>query len=139
MSSPLRPLRPNYATIRGCGICRGFGVFGCETPLREAMAGLSQKLREAFERSGLTKRYIAQRIGVHESTVSLWLSGKRTPLVEHLKELAEVLRVDMADLWDGVEAIPAAPPVRALVDIANELTPVQQQALLALARSMLPH
>lgn len=100
------------------------------------MTDLARKLRDARDRAGVTNRYLAARIGVTEGALSLWFSGKRTPIVDNLKQLAELLGVEMAELWTGPEAVPTAPPVRALVDIANSLTPSQQEALLALAKTM---
>lgn len=107
-----------------------------ETGRLQSMSDLPRKLRDARDRAGVTNRYLAAKIGVNESTLSLWFSGKRTPLVDNLKQLAEELGVEMAELWNGPEALPTAPPVRALVDIANALSPAQQEALLALARTM---
>jgi len=100
------------------------------------MSDLPRKLREARDRAGVTNRYLAGKLGVNESALSLWFSGKRTPLVDNLKQLADLLGVEMADLWNGPEALPTAPPVRALVDIANGLDATQQELLLALAKSM---
>jgi transcriptional regulator with XRE-family HTH domain len=102
------------------------------------MTKLADKLNEAITGSGMTARAVAERIGVHESTVSLWMSGGRTPRVKHLEKLAQVLGMELAELWAGPEAVPATAEQAAMVDEMAHLTVEQQQILLATARAMRP-
>lgn len=100
------------------------------------MTLLSEKIAAAIQGSGKTAREVAERIGVHESTVSLWMSGGRTPRVKALEKLARELGMEVGEFWQGPEAVPATPEQAAMVDEMGQMTPTQQQALLALARSM---
>jgi transcriptional regulator with XRE-family HTH domain len=100
------------------------------------MTTLSEKITAAVVGAGLTGRDLADRIGVHESTVSLWMSGGRTPRVKHLEKLAKALGKEVADFWTGPEAMPTTPEQAAMVDEMGQLTLTQQQALLAMARAM---
>jgi len=100
------------------------------------MSVLAPKLRAALDRAGITARDLAGRIGMDESTVSLWLSGKRTPRVKALEKIAAALNIELAELWSGPEATPASAVQAAMIDEMGQLTPAQQEALLALARSM---
>lgn len=100
------------------------------------MSILSKNIAAAIADSGMTARQVAKELGMHESTVSLWISGERSPRVKALVRLAKVLGKEVAELWEGPEAVPATPEQAAMVEEMNHLTPEQQQALLATARSM---
>jgi transcriptional regulator with XRE-family HTH domain len=100
------------------------------------MTELSDKISAAIEGSPYNAREVAELVGVHESTVSLWINGERTPRVKHLEKLAQVLGREIGEFWAGPEATPATATQAAMVDEMAQLDPVQQEALLALARSM---
>lgn len=53
--------------------------------------------------------------------------------MKNLLELAEILNVEMADLWTGEEAIPATPEQKAMIQRMANMTREQQQAFLAFA------
>lgn len=53
--------------------------------------------------------------------------------MKNLMELADLLGGEASDYWSGPEAIPATPEQRALLAKMAQMTPEQQQALLALA------
>lgn len=50
-------------------------------------------LKELLMSKGLKQKWLAQKIGVSEVTVSNWCSGKNTPSKAHLKKISEVLEV----------------------------------------------
>lgn len=94
------------------------------------------RLRAALERSEKTARQVADQIGVSESTVSLWLSGRRNPRVENLKKIAAALGVEASELWEGPQATPATAPMQSVVDDMAALDPTQQEAIAAMVRSI---
>lgn len=100
------------------------------------MSLLSEKIARAIADSGMTARQVAAKIGYHESTVSLWISGERVPRVKALQKLADALGMEMAEFWQGAEAVPATAEQSAMVDEMANLTVEQQQALVAIARTM---
>ena len=53
--------------------------------------------------NGMTQTDIAQRLGVHQPQVSLWLSGARMPKSSNLHRLAEVLGIEPAELWSIID------------------------------------
>lgn len=55
----------------------------------------------AFERSNLTQQELALRLGVTQSTVSHWLTGRRTPTFSRIERIAAELGVDAAELAFG--------------------------------------
>jgi transcriptional regulator with XRE-family HTH domain len=97
---------------------------------------LPAKLRAALDRSGITARDLAKRIPVDESTVSLWLAGERTPRMKNLEKFAKALGIELAELWEGPEAVPSNEAQLSVLEDMNHLTPVQQEAVAAMVRAM---
>jgi hypothetical protein len=56
--------------------------------------------------------------------------------MKHLEKLAQVLGLELAELWAGAEAVPATAEQSAMIDEMGNLTIEQQQVLLATARAM---
>ena len=54
------------------------------------MSGFSN-LRRAREKKGLSQKYIAASLGVSAPTVSEWESGRKTPTVENLIRLSDLI------------------------------------------------
>jgi len=106
------------------------------TALPAKMPSLAENIDSAIKRSGKTAREVAVLVGVHESTVSLWTTGGRTPRMKHLEKLAQVLGLELSELWAGPEAVPATAEQSAMIDEMGNLTLEQQQVLLATARAM---
>ncbi len=57
--------------------------------------------RVAFHRGlcGLSQVALAERLGIHHTTVSCWESGVRAPGVNDLAGIARALNVTMAELF----------------------------------------
>jgi len=51
--------------------------------------------------AGLSQEQLALEIGVFQSTVSDWETGKSKPQPRNLKKMSEVLKCSVADLLDG--------------------------------------
>lgn len=68
------------------------------------------RLGHAFEVSGLTQQGLADRLGVSQSIVSHWLTGRRRPTFGRIERIASELSVDAAYLAFGVQ--PQAPARR---------------------------
>jgi len=56
-----------------------------------------------------TQRALAERLGVHPATVSLWESDKTFPYLNQARKLAEVLGWTVGQLLDGDDAGPDEP------------------------------
>ena len=117
-----------------------FGITLPSQPLIEygnrMASDLPAKLRAALDRSGITARDLAKRIPVDESTVSLWLAGERTPRMKNLEKFAKALGIELAELWEGPEAVPSNEAQLSVLEDMNHLTPVQQEAVAAMVRAM---
>ena len=58
-------------------------------------------LKEILEEKGIKQKFIADKLGVSVSSVSLWVMGKTQPTIPNLKKLAEVLNVDVSLIING--------------------------------------
>ena len=54
-------------------------------------------------RAGLKSIYIANTLGLHKQTISFYLTGRRTPKKETLKEIAKRCRCKLGDFYDNKE------------------------------------
>lgn len=97
---------------------------------------LAANIKAAFDRGDFNQRALADAIGVHESTVSLWISGKRTPGMKNLEKLARAMGLETTALWAGPEAMPATAAQKAVLEDMNQLDATQQEIVAALVRSM---
>lgn len=57
------------------------------------ITGLAKRLVIARANTGLSRKQIAERIGVTESTIGLYESGNRQPSLENLMKLASIYKV----------------------------------------------
>lgn len=58
-------------------------------------------LKEILEERGIKQKFIAEKLGVTVSSVSLWVQEKTHPSIPNLKKLAEVLNVDVNLIING--------------------------------------
>ncbi len=63
------------------------------------------RLYQFMKRKSLTTSELANLVGVSQSTVSLWISGKRTPRGKYLTKIAESLGIDELNLYFSRELI----------------------------------
>lgn len=98
---------------------------------------LADRIRRLINESSFSAADVASELKVDKSAVSRWMSGQRTPTLQNLVDLAALLDVEMRELWEGPEAIPATPEQRAMLERMSQMTPEQQQAFLALASATL--
>ena len=59
-----------------------------------------EKIKEAILNSGLKQKFIADKLGVSEISLSYWISGTRNPSRDHVKNLAKICRCKISDLED---------------------------------------
>ena len=82
------------------------------------MSTISVNLKIALQRVGMTSRELAARTGVDESTVSLWLSGQRTPIIKNLRTIADTLGVNVVELLVGSQHELSSAQQSVLADMA---------------------
>ena len=83
------------------------------------MSTIAEHLKLALHKSGITARELAVRLGVDESTVSLWLSGQRTPRIKNLQSVAGVFGVNVIELLAGPKSELGAAQQSVLADMAD--------------------
>jgi len=55
-------------------------------------------LKELLKSKGIKQKWLAQKIGVSEVTISNWCNGKSFPKKEHLQKLSELLDVPVKEI-----------------------------------------
>jgi transcriptional regulator with XRE-family HTH domain len=55
-------------------------------------------LKELLHSKGIKQKWLANKIGVSEVTVSNWCSAKSAPKKEHLRKLSEILEVPISSI-----------------------------------------
>ena len=59
-------------------------------------------IREIVKERGYQLGYIAKRIGVHNSHISMWISEDRFPSQDKLLKLSRALKCSIKDLYPNV-------------------------------------
>lgn len=67
----------------------------------------------------LTQSELANRMGVHQATISMWETGERRPPSDKLPELAKHLGVEVGDLFGAKEASYCVMGKRQMIQTAN--------------------
>lgn len=58
-------------------------------------------LKEVLAEKGIKQKYIAEKLGLSDSAISLWVKGKAHPSLSNLKKLSDILSVDVTLLING--------------------------------------
>lgn len=67
------------------------------------MANLGEKIKAARKAQGITQQAMADRLGVHRSTIANYEIERRKPSLNELKEISKMLYVDLNYLLEGEE------------------------------------
>lgn len=67
------------------------------------MANLGEKIKTARKAQKITQQAMADRLGVHRSTIANYEMERRRPSVKEIKEIAKILMVDVNYLLEGKE------------------------------------
>ena len=59
---------------------------------------MGEKIRQARENAGLSQKQLAEALGLDQSAVSKWETGKSEPVIHNLRRLADILGCRPADL-----------------------------------------
>lgn len=97
---------------------------------------LSDRIGELIEASPYAAADIARSLNVDRSSVARWISGDRTPTIQNLLDLAELLGVMVEDFWlERPLAIPAEER-RDVLECLDKMSTEQRRALIAFLRSI---
>jgi transcriptional regulator with XRE-family HTH domain len=61
------------------------------------MSDWNEKIRDAMKRRGMTHLQLATELGVNQSTVGRWLSGRNTPGAGILRHIGTILGIRLVD------------------------------------------
>ena len=59
------------------------------------------KINEVIWNSGLRKGFIAKKMGISQSNISMWIDERRKPNKQRIKELSKILDCTKEDLFPG--------------------------------------
>lgn len=62
------------------------------------------RLKVVLAERDLTNRWLADKLGVNEMTVSRWVSNKRQPPLEQLFAIANALEISPKDLINDIQS-----------------------------------
>ena len=62
-------------------------------------------IKEHIIKSGYKNTYIAQKLGVHDTEISQWISNRRTPDRGKVRDLAKLLKCKMSDLYPSINEL----------------------------------
>ena len=65
-----------------------------------------ERVRNAREASGMSRKEMASRLGVKSSTIDKWESGKEDPRANRLQMVASLLNVPLLWLLAGSQQVP---------------------------------
>ena len=55
-------------------------------------------LKELIQTKGVKQKWLANKLGVSEVTVSNWMKEKSNPSKKHLEQLSQLLNIPLKDL-----------------------------------------
>lgn len=106
------------------------------------------KMRELRKERRLTMKELGKAVGVSESTISLYETGKHEPDLETMKRIADVLEVTIDELigrptpeieedsWSLRERLRRDPDYRMLFDAADRASPEHLRAAAAMLKAL---
>lgn len=103
------------------------------------------KIRDYRLRKGLTMKELGQIVGVSESAIGYWETGKRKPNYEFLLRISEALDCTVADLIDEREApapLPESedvyPEITMIARAGARMTPEKRADMLKILKTIYP-
>jgi len=60
---------------------------------------MGEKIRKFREKQGWSQKQLAEHLGVHQSCVHLWETGKTFPRIKHINALSVLFGCEPKDLF----------------------------------------
>lgn len=61
---------------------------------------MGARIRRLREQLGMTQKQLADALGLNQSAIALWESGKTVPTIQNLYRLADILGCKPRDLFE---------------------------------------
>jgi transcriptional regulator with XRE-family HTH domain len=79
-----------------------------------------ERIKHAREASGMSQKLMASRLGVKNSTVAKWESGKEGPRANRLQMIASLLNVPLLWLLAGSQQVPETGSDQSSADLLQQ-------------------
>ena len=107
------------------------------------------RMREIRRERGLTMKELGKLVGMGESTISLYETGKHDPDIDTLNRIADALSVTVDellgrpvqtddDIWELRDRLRSDPDMRVLFDAATKAKPEHLKAAAAMLKALEP-
>lgn len=91
------------------------------------MSNWNEMARDAMKRRGMTCANLARELGVHQTTVSKWMTGRSHPGSGMIRRIAGILGMAMSDRYDE-DLVDTQE--RQLLDAFHQMTASEREHLL---------
>lgn len=95
---------------------------------------LGEMINYYRKQNGWTMKQLGEKMGKTESAVSLWISNKRSPMVDDLDKLSKLFNVSPEILMFGNNNAETTQYIKKTVEVMNQLEEQQQKLLLKLSK-----
>lgn len=95
---------------------------------------LGEMINYYRKQNGWTMKQLGEKMGKTESAVSLWISNKRSPMVDDLDKLSKLFNVSPEILMFGNNKAETTQYIKKTVEVMNQLEEQQQELLLKLSK-----
>lgn len=125
-------------TARGLEQYYGIPKGHLDGPLMDKALTLGDRIKRSRTKQGLTQQQLAEKVGVTQTAIAAWESGKRgVPKGDNLLRLAEALGFD-ADRLMGIARAPSemSPEVAQLLEVFSALPKDKQVIAIKLVEAL---
>lgn len=98
---------------------------------------MGMRIRAIRKQRNLTGEQLAEMVGVSKGYISELENGKKTPGASLTLRLADALKVEIYELYDGPETDQRAAAMRAHMDVMAQLPPEDRQTIERIALGLL--
>jgi len=99
---------------------------------------LGENIRKNIANSRYKAVEISEKLEVDNSTISMWMSGKRTPTIRNLIELSKVLNIGLSSLFVNIGNESLSEEQHQIIQLLPKLNKKQVLAVLDIVKSMQP-
>lgn len=99
---------------------------------------LGHKIKSIRKQQNISMNMLAKRVGIAQSTLSRIESGQQMPTFDVLERIIYGLGLNFAEFFaDSTEQEPLPPDIRQIIEVANQLTPMQRELIVSVMKEII--